>query len=77
MKVYRGKAIVVGCSDDDMFLSFWDPSEGQNVSILIPCELIPVAKCVSVHRATTVLIDRDMGLVGMNLSEDDDELVDE
>lgn len=77
MKVYRGKAIIIDYSEDDMLLSFWDSDEGQNVSIIIPRELIGAAKHVCAHRATTVFVDRDMGLVGMNPSGDDDELVDE
>lgn len=76
MKVYRGKAIIIDYTEDDMLVSFYDVDEAQQVSIIIPRELIGSAKHVCAHRATTVLIDHEMGLVGMD-SSDDDELVDE
>lgn len=77
MKVYRGKAVIVDYSEDDMLLSFWDSDEARQVSLIIPRELIGAAKHVSSHRATTVFIDQDFGLVGMSSSDDDEELVDE
>lgn len=76
MKVYRGKAIIIDYSEDDMLLSFWDPDEAQNVAIIIPRELIGAARYIRAHRATTVFVSRDLGLVGMDQLEDD-ELVDE
>lgn len=76
MKVYRGKAIIIDYSEDDMLLSFWDPDEAQNVAIIIPREMIGAARHVHARRATTVFVSRDLGLVGID-QLDDDELVDE
>lgn len=76
MKVYRGKAIIIDYSEDDVLISFFDPDEAQNVSIIVPRELVCAAKHVPSYRATTVFVDHDVHLVGMDYL-DDDELVDE
>lgn len=76
MKVYRGKAIVIDYTEDDMLLSFYDADEAQNVSIIIPRELIGAAKHVCAHRSTTVFIGHDSHIVGIDPA-DDGELVDE
>jgi hypothetical protein len=76
MKVYRGKAIIIDYTEDDMLVSFYDSDEAQNVSIIIPRELIGTAKHVCSHRATTVFVGHDSHIIGMDPS-DDGELVDE
>lgn len=76
MKVYRGKAIIIDYTEDDVLLSFYDPDEAQNLSVIIPRELLESAKHVPSHRSTTVFVDHDVHLVGMDYL-DDDELVDE
>lgn len=76
MEVYRGKAIIIDYTEDDMLVSFYDVDEAQNVSIIIPRELIDTAKHVCAHRATTVFIGHDSHIIGMDPS-DDGELVDD
>ena len=74
MKVYRGKAIITDFTEDDMLISFYDVDEAQDVSVLVPRELLSMAKHVCAHRSTTVVLGHEFELVGMD--QDDDDLVD-
>lgn len=75
MKVYAGKTIVMDYTRDNLVLSFADKHEGTQVSVVVPRELLGAARHTVASRPAVVLVDDDLGLVG--LSQPDDGLVDE
>ena len=76
MKFYRGKAVVVDYTHDDVLISFWDHDEAKQVSVIVPRELLGASRQVLTDRAATVVLDTDIRLVGI-LPNDDEELLDE